>query len=70
MSNKVLPIHTLFMGLFNKSIISKIRVAYNDLYRKCVHVSRRSSAREMFVKVISLTLNCYFEKKPFHLLLE
>ena len=29
---------------FNKSTISKIRVAYNDLYRKILHVSRRSSA--------------------------
>ena len=27
-----------------------IRVAYNDLYRKILHVSRRSSASEMFVK--------------------
>ena len=35
---------------FNKSTISKIRVAYNDLYRKILHVSRRSSASEMFVK--------------------
>ena len=65
MSNKVLPNHTIFVEQFNKSIISKIRVAYNDLYRKCVNVSRRSSAREMFVKVISLTLNRYFEKKNF-----
>ena len=35
---------------FNKSTISKIRVAYNDLYRKILHVSRRSNASEMFVK--------------------
>ena len=35
---------------FNKSTRSKIRVAYNDLYRKILHVSRRSSASEMFVK--------------------
>ena len=35
---------------FNKSTISKIRVAYNDLYRKILHVSRRSSASKMFVK--------------------
>ena len=35
---------------FNKSTISKIRVGYNDLYRKIVHVSRRSSASEIFVK--------------------
>ena len=27
-----------------------IRVAYNDLYRTILHVSRRSSASEMFVK--------------------
>ena len=30
--------------------MSKIRVAYNDLYRKILHVSRGSSASEMFVK--------------------
>ena len=35
---------------FHKSTISKIRIAYNDLYRKILHVSRRSSASEMFVK--------------------
>ena len=35
---------------FIKSTISKIRVGYNDLYRKIVHVSRRNSASEMFVK--------------------
>ena len=35
---------------FNKSTISNILVAYNDLYRKILHVSRRSSASEMFVQ--------------------
>ena len=35
---------------FNKSSFSKMRVAYNDLYRKILHVSRRSSVSEMFVK--------------------
>ena len=55
---------------FNKSTISKIRVAYNDLYRKILHVSRRSSASKMFDKNNIPTLNCYFEKKLFHLLLD
>ena len=34
---------------YNKASFSKIRVAYNDLYRKILHVSRRSSASAMFV---------------------
>ena len=56
---------------FNKSTISKILVAYNDLYRKILHVSRRSSASEMFVKNnVPIALNHYFEKKLFHVLLD
>ena len=35
---------------FNKSTISNILVAYNDLYRKISQVSRRSGAGEMFVQ--------------------
>ena len=35
---------------YNASSFSKFRVAYNDLYRKILHVSRRSSVSEMFVK--------------------
>ena len=35
---------------FNKSCLSKIRVSYNDLHRKTLHVSCRSSTSEMFVK--------------------
>ena len=34
---------------YNKSSFSKIRVAYNNLYRKILHVPRRSSASKMFV---------------------
>ena len=34
---------------YNKASFSKIRVAYNDLYRKILHLSRRSSASAMFV---------------------
>ena len=34
---------------YNKSSFSKIRVAYNNLYRKILHVSPRSSASKMFV---------------------
>ena len=33
---------------YNKSFFSKFRVAYNNLYRKILHVSPRSSASEMF----------------------
>ena len=35
---------------YNKSSVSKLRVAYNDLYRKILHVSRRKSVSEKFVK--------------------
>ena len=35
---------------YKKSSFSKIRVAYNNLYRKILHVSRRSSASAMFVQ--------------------
>ena len=34
---------------YNKSSFSKIRVAYNNLYRKILHVSPCSSASKMFV---------------------
>ena len=34
---------------YNKSSFSKIRVAYNNLYRKILHVTPRSSASKMFV---------------------
>ena len=56
---------------FKKSTLTKIRVAYNNLYRKNLHVSGRGSDSEMFVKnIIFLTLKRYFEKKLFHLLLD
>ena len=56
---------------FNKSTISKIRVSYNDLYRKILHISRRSGAiSRCLLKIIFLTLNRYFEKKLFHLFLD
>ena len=38
------------MHLVLKSPLSKIRVAYNNLYCKISHVSRRSSASEMSVQ--------------------
>ena len=34
---------------YKKSLFSNIRFAYNNLYRKIVHVSPRSSASKMFV---------------------
>ena len=33
---------------YKKSSLSKIRVAYNDFYRKILNVSHRSSASEMY----------------------
>ena len=50
---------------FNKSTISKILVADNDLYRKILHVSRRSSASEMFVKNEILNFESLFRKETF-----
>ena len=35
---------------YKKSSFSKIRVAYNNFYRKLLHVSGRSSASAMFVE--------------------
>ena len=35
---------------YKKSSFSKIRVAYNNLYMKILHVSRRSSTSAMFVQ--------------------
>ena len=43
---------------YNKTSFSKIRVAYNDLYRKILHVSRRSSASAMFVNNNIPTFEC------------
>ena len=48
---------------YNKASFSKIRVAYKDLYRKIVHVSRRSSASAMFVNNNIYTFECYFWTK-------
>ena len=38
---------------YNKASFSKIRVAYNDLYRKILHVSRRSSASVLLIITFS-----------------
>ena len=56
---------------YNKSSFSKIRVAYNNLYRKILHASPRSSASKMFVDINILNFEAlYFEKKCFLLLLD
>ena len=38
-----------FWTHFKKTVFSKIRVAYNNVYRKIMGVSRRASASSMFV---------------------
>ena len=48
----------------------KLCVAYNDLYRKILHVSQRSSASEIFVKNNITNLKHYFGKKFICLLLD
>ena len=55
---------------YNKLSFSNIRVAYNNLYRKILHVSPRSSASEMFADSNIQTSRHYFEKICFLLLLD
>ena len=50
---------------YNKASFSKIRVAYNDLYRKILHVSRRSSASAMFVNNNIPTFECLIHRDIF-----
>ena len=50
---------------YNKASFSKIRVAYNDLYRKILHVSRRSSASAMFVNNNIPTFECLIRRNIF-----
>ena len=50
---------------YNKASFSKIRVAYNDLYRKILHVSRRSSASAMFVNNNIPTFECLIRRDIF-----
>ena len=50
---------------YNKTSFSKIRVAYNDLYRKILHVSRCSSASAMFVNNNIPTFECLIRRKIF-----
>ena len=53
---------------YNKASFSKIRVANNDLYRKILHVSRRSSANAMFVNNNIPTFECLTRRDIFLLL--
>ena len=50
---------------YNKSSFSKIHVAYNNLYRKILHVSRRSSASKMFVDSNILNFEALLRKELF-----
>ena len=50
---------------YNKASFSKIRVAYNDLYRKILHASRRSSASAMFVNNYIPTFECLIRRDIF-----
>ena len=50
---------------YNKASLTKIRVAYNDLYRKILHVSRRSSASAMFVNNNIPTFECLIRRVYF-----
>ena len=40
---------SLFLDSIQKNTFSKLRVAYNNVYRKVFGLKRRSSASEMFV---------------------
>ena len=50
---------------YNKASFSKTRIAYNDLYRKILHVSRRSSASSMFVNNNIRTFECLIRRDIF-----
>ena len=50
---------------YNKASFSKIRIAYNDLYRKILHVSRRSSASANFVNNNFPTYECLIRRDIF-----
>ena len=50
---------------YNKASSSKICVAYNDLYRKILHVSRRSSASAIFVNNNIPTFACLIHRDIF-----
>ena len=55
------------MGYYNKSM-AKIRVAYNNIFRKGLGYTRRDSASSMFVSNISMVLNvkdvkCVFRER-------
>ena len=54
----------------NKFSISKIRVAYNNLYLKILHVPPRSSASEMFVNNNIPNFEALHRKELFLLLLD
>ena len=50
---------------YNKTSFSKIRVAYNNLYRKILHVSRRSSASAKYVNNIIAMFECLIRRDIF-----
>ena len=47
---------------YKKSLFSKIRVAYNNFYRKLLHFSGRSSASAMFVENNIPNFECLIRK--------
>ena len=49
---------------YKKSSFSKIRVAYNNFYRKLLHVSGRSSASAMFVENNIPNFECLIRMIP------
>ena len=55
---------------YNKASFSKIRVAYNDLRRKILDVSRRGRASAIFVHYNIPTFDCLIVEISFLLLLD
>ena len=51
-----------FWTNYKKTTLSKIRVAYNNVYRKILGVSRRSSASAMFVTNDIPNFEAFFRK--------
>ena len=55
----------IFWTQYKKAIFSKLRVAYNNVYRKILGLCRRSSASEMFVTKNILNFVAFMRKSIF-----
>ena len=56
-----------FLTQYKKATLWKLRVAYNNVYRKILGLCRRSSASEMFVTNNILNFKALMRKSIMHL---